>query len=64
MSNVAKMWQNNFIMTEENFFDMFNRIHNPDYYYGRKKHEKKKTEKKKTYRKFKRKPYPVFKVSD
>ena len=51
-------------MTEENFFDMFNRIHNPDYYYGRKKHEKKKTEKKKTYRKFKRKPYPVFKVSD
>ena len=51
-------------MTEENFFDMFNRIHNPDYYYGRKKHEKKKTEKKKTYRKPERKPYPVFKVSD
>ena len=51
-------------MTEENFFDMFNRIHNPDYYYGRKKYEKKKTEKKKAYHKPKRKPYPVFKVSD
>ena len=51
-------------MTEENFFDMFNRIHNPDYYYGKKKHEKKKTEKIKEYRKPKRKPYPVFKVQD
>ena len=51
-------------MTEENFFDMFNRVHNPDYYYGRKKNEKKKTEKKKEDRKPKRKPYPVFKVSD
>ena len=51
-------------MTEENFFDMFNRIHNPDYYYRRKKREEKKTEKKKTYYKPKRKPYPVFKVQD
>ena len=34
-------------MTEENFFDMFNRIHNPDYYYDRQKTQKKKTEKKK-----------------
>ena len=51
-------------MTEENFFDMFNRIHNPDYYYGRKKYEKKKTEKKKTYRGVRKKPYPIFKVSD
>ena len=33
-------------MTEENFFDMFNRIHNPDYYYGRNKHEKKKPKRK------------------
>ena len=24
-------------MTEENFFDMFNPIHNPDYYYGKQK---------------------------
>jgi len=38
-------------MTEENFFDMFNRIHNPDYYYGRQKTQKKKTEKKKETRK-------------
>ena len=51
-------------MTEENFFDMFNRIHNPDYYYRRKKREEKKTEKKKEDRKPKRKPYPVFKVQD
>ena len=28
-------------MTEENFFDMFNRIHNPDYYYGKQKKTKK-----------------------
>ena len=51
-------------MTEEKFIDMFNRTHNPDYYYGRKKYEKKKTEEKKADRKPKRKPYPVFKVSD
>ena len=51
-------------MTEERFIDMFNRIHNPDYYYKRNKYEKKKTEKKKENHKFKRKPYPVFKVSD
>ena len=52
------------LMTEENFFDMFNRIHNPDYFYGRKKYEKKKTEEKKENRKPKRKPYPVFKVQN
>jgi len=51
-------------MNKENFFDMFNRVHNPDYYYGRNRNEKKKTEKKKKAVKFKRKPYPVFKVSD
>ena len=34
-------------MTEENFFDMFNRIHNPDYFYGKqKKTQEKKTKKK------------------
>ena len=33
-------------MTEENFFDMFNRIHNPDYYYGKQKTQEKKTKKK------------------
>ena len=51
-------------MTKENFFDIFNRVHNPDYYYDRKKNEEKKTEKKKTYRKPERKPYPVLKVQD
>ena len=51
-------------MTEENFFDMFNRVHNPDYYYGRKKREDKKTKKKIKNRKYKKKPYPVFKVQD
>ena len=52
-------------MTKENFFDMFNRIHNPDYYYGRQKTEDKKIEKKKTDRRRKTtKRYPIFKVSD
>ena len=53
-------------MTEENFFDMFNRVHNPDYYYGKqKKTKEKKTEKKKKTRSSKSiKRYPVFKVSD
>jgi len=51
-------------MTEENFFDKFNRIHNPDYYYGRQKTQEKKTEKKETDRKrHTAKRYPVFKVS-
>ena len=51
-------------MTKESFFDMFNRIHNPDYYYGRNKDEKKKTKEKTKNRKYKKKPYPVFKVQD
>ena len=53
-------------MTEENFFDMFNRIHNPDYYYGKqKKTQKKKTNEKKKNRKIHfTKRYPIFKVSD
>ena len=29
-------------MTEENFFDKFNRIHNPKYYYDKSKTKKKK----------------------
>ena len=42
----------------------FNKVHNPDYYYG-KKTQKKKTEKKKTDRKrYTAKRYPVFKVQD
>ena len=51
-------------MTVERFIDMFNRIHNPDYYYGRDKHEKKKTKEKIKNYKHKKKPYPVFKVQD
>ena len=51
-------------MTEENFFDMFNRIHNTDYYYRRKNRVEKKTKKKIKNREYKKKPYPVFKVSD
>ena len=52
-------------MTEENFFDMFNRIHNPDYYYGRQKTKKKKTEKKKEARRTNTiKRHPVFKVQN
>ena len=53
-------------MTEENFFDMFNRIHNPDYYYGKqKKTEKKEThEKKETRKKYPRERFPIFKVQD
>ena len=35
-------------MTEENFFDMFNRIHNPDYYYGKQKKTKQKKIKEKS----------------
>ena len=53
-------------MTEENFFDTFNRIHNPEYYYGKqKKTQKKKTEKKKKARRaHTNKRYPIFKISD
>ena len=50
------------MVTEENFFDMFNRVHNPDYYYGRKKTKEKKTKKKKTYSRKPTKRFPVFKV--
>ena len=39
------------MVTEENFFDMFNRVHNPDYYYGLKKTQKKKTKKKEAEKK-------------
>ena len=33
-------------MTEENFFDMFNRVHNPGYYYAKKKTKQKKIKEK------------------
>ena len=53
-------------MTEENFFDMFNRVHNPDYYYGKQKKtkEKKTYEKKKTRKKYTKERFPIFKVQD
>ena len=51
------------MVTEENFFDMFNRVHNPDYYYGLKKTKEKKTKKKKTYKRKKTKQLSLFKVS-
>ena len=52
------------MVTEENFFDMFNRVHNPDYYYGLKKTKKKKTKKKKTYKRKTAKQLSLFKVSN
>ncbi len=53
----------NFIGHSE-WMEEFNKIHNPDYYYG-KKTQKKKTEKKKTDRKRHTvEQYPVFKVQD
>ena len=49
------------MMTEEDFWDKFNRKHNPQFY---EKLKKKKTEKKKTSRTNTAKRHPVFKVSD
>ena len=44
------------------WMDEFNKIHNPDYYYG-KKTQKKKTQSKKTGgRRYAAKQHPVFKV--
>ena len=47
------------MMTEKDFWDKFNKKHNPRYYYGKKKTEKKKNHKRNTVKR-----YPVFKVSD
>ena len=52
------------MVTEENFFDMFNRVHNPDYYYGLKKTKEKKTKEKKTYKRKTAKQLPLLKVQD
>ena len=52
------------MVTKENFFDMFNRVHNPDYYYGLKKTKEKKTKKKKTYKRKTAKQLSLFKVSN
>ena len=50
------------IMTEENFFDMFNRIHNPDYYYAKKKTKQKKIEKKNKKQKNDPPKFKIFRV--
>ena len=47
------------MMTEKDFWDKFNKKHNPRYYHG-----KKKTEKKKTSRPKSTKRHPIFKVQD
>ena len=49
------------MMTEEDFWDRFNKKHNPQFY---EKLKKKKTEKKKTSSAKSTKRHPVFKVSD
>ena len=49
------------MMTEEDFWDKFNRRHNPQFY---EKLKKKKTKKKKTSRSKSTKRHPIFKVQD
>ena len=54
------------MMTEEDFWDKFNRKHNPHFYDKLKKSKtkEKKTEKKKTSRANTTERHPVFKVPD
>ena len=49
-------------MTEENFFDMFNRIHNPDYYYAKKKTKQKKIKEKSKKQKDNSFKFKIFRV--
>ena len=42
----------------------FNKIHNPDYYYGKKTQKQKTQKKKKTRKRDTVERYPVFKVQD
>ena len=48
------------------WMDEFNKVHNPDYYYGKdkKKTKEKKTSKKKAGRTESTERYPIFKVQD
>ena len=47
------------------WMDEFNKVHNPDYFYGKqKKTKEKKTKTKKTSRANSTERYPVFKVQD
>tara|TARA_Y100001963_G_scaffold147184_1_gene223137 strand:- start:741 stop:926 length:186 start_codon:yes stop_codon:yes gene_type:complete len=50
------------MMTEKDFWDKFNRKHNPQFY--EKKNKKKNKEKKKSSRSKTNRRHPVFKVSD
>ena len=52
------------MMTEKDFWDKFQKKHNPSYYYASKKTKEKKTSKKKTGRPKSTERYPVFKVQD
>ena len=52
------------MMTEKDFWDKFNKKHNPSYYYASKKTKEKKTTKKKTSSSTSTERYPVFKVQD
>ena len=49
-------------MTEENFFDMFNRIHNPGHYYAKKKTKQKKIKKKNQKQKDNSPKFKIFRV--
>jgi len=49
-------------MTEENFFDMFNRVHNPGYYYAKKKTKQKKIKEKDQKQKNNTPKFKVFRV--
>ena len=49
-------------MTEKNFFDTFNRIHNPDYYYGKKKTKQKKIKTKSKKQKDNSPKFKIFRV--
>jgi len=52
------------MMTEKDFWDKFNKKHNPSYYYASKKTKEKKTTKKKTSSSTSAERHPVFKVQD
>ena len=51
------------MMTEKDFWDMFHKKHNPNYYAKKKTKKKKTTKKKKNFRDNGNKRYPIFKIS-
>ena len=50
------------MMTEKDFWDMFQKKHNPRYHNAKKKTQKKKTKNKKTGRSKSTKRYSIFKI--